>query len=74
MDEINHEKATYTTVKFLTEKYCLSRTTVIKWAKEDPQVRYFQEGKFLRIHRQDFEDMIERKVNASMDNNLESGD
>ena len=56
----------YTTVNDLMSLYGMSRATVIKWAKSDPKVRHLQEGTFLRIHKKDFSDMIERKVAESM--------
>ena len=72
MSKEENNSTVYTTVNVLMEKYSLSRPTIIKWAKEDGQVRYFQKGSFLRIHQQDFDEMIERKVVTSMSETCEN--
>lgn len=64
----------YVSAKELMDRYSLSRPLVIKWTKEDPDVRYFQSGKFLRIHLGDFENMIDRLVQKSMNKKDEDGE
>lgn len=74
MSEINETKTSvnkrYITVTDLMEMYSLSRVTVLKWVKdEDANIRYFQDGRFLRVNLEDFENYVSKKVDHSMKNN-----
>lgn len=62
MSNKNTETEKFVTIAMLMDKYSASRSTVIKWVKEDPQIRYFKDDKMIRVHLQDFEDMISRKI------------
>lgn len=58
----------YVSVSSLMKKYNLSRPTVIRWVKSNPDVRFFQEGqRFMRINFNDFKEMIAEKVNHSIE-------
>lgn len=64
-DSQENVETQYVTVTHLMKAYSMGRTTVIKWVKENPEVRYFQDERFLRVNLKDFEKLIEKKVSAS---------
>lgn len=58
----------YVTVSQLMKEFNLSRNTVINWIKsKENNVRFYQEGKVIRVDHKDFKEMIERKIEASLD-------
>lgn len=72
MNENIESKKKFTTVTDLMETYSLSRATILRWIKsEDAHIRYFQDEKFLRVHLQDFEDYINRRIEESMNKDFE---
>lgn len=58
----------YVSVSDVMKIYKLSRPTVIRWIKnKDSNVRYFQDSTYIRVNLQDFRDLVELKVQKSME-------
>jgi len=64
-DSLDQVETQYVTVSHLMKMYSMGRATVIRWVKDNDEVRYFQDEKFLRVNLQDFENLIEKKVKSS---------
>lgn len=61
-ENIDQKPPKFVNVSYLMQEYTISRATVLRWIKADPEIRYFQDGSFLRIHLGDFEKLIEKKI------------
>ena len=67
-DNFDQVETQYVTVSYLMKVYSMGRATVIRWVKDNEDVRYFQDEKFLRVNLADFEKLIESKVKSSREN------
>jgi len=59
---LDNDPSVWATVVELSETYNISTSSVRRWIKKYDNVRYFQESNLLRIHRQDFADLVDSFV------------
>lgn len=59
---LDNDPSIWATVVELSETYNISTSSVRRWIKKYDNVRYFQESNLLRIHRQDFADLVDSFV------------
>lgn len=59
---LDNDPSVWATVVELSETYNISTSSVRRWIKKYDNVRYFQESSLLRIHRQDFADLVDSFV------------
>lgn len=56
----------FISIKTITEKYDISRNVAIKWIRSHPEVRHFKDGRLLRIHKGDFDKMVENQISQTL--------
>lgn len=57
-----YEEKEWVSITEIMEKYSISRATAIRWAKNDSAVSVLQDGSLLRVNREEFDAMINKKI------------
>lgn len=70
---LNNDTSVWATVVELSETYNISTSSVRRWIKKYDDVRYFQESNLLRIHRQDFADLVDSFVENRASSQVKEG-
>lgn len=70
---IDNDASVWATVIELSETYNISTSSVRRWIKKYDDVRYFQESNLLRIHRQDFADLVDSFVENRASSQVKEG-
>ena len=66
------QRGEWATVGELCEIYNVSRSTVHRWIKDTDTVRYFLKANTFRVHREDFDALIQGFVKETMSRNQKS--
>ncbi len=67
------DPSVWATVVELSETYNISTSSVRRWIKKYDSVRYFQESNLLRVHRQDFADLVDSFVKNRASSQVKEG-
>ena len=72
-EHVDSDPSAWATVVELSEIYNISTSSVRRWIKKYDSVRYFQESNLLRIHRQDFADLVDSFVENRASSQVKEG-
>lgn len=70
---LDNDPSVWATVVELSETYNISTSSVRRWIKKYDSVRYFQESNLLRVHRQDFADLVDSFVENRASSQVKEG-